>query len=196
MAFFEAQGVSRLPWFAGFDLSLQAGEISVLRGASGSGKTLLLRGLADLDPIDAGRVLLEGRVCAEVSPQEWRRLVRYVHQRAPRLGPTVQESVVRAELIACGGAAGSIGVPPGLSGEQQTTDLSGGEAQRLALHLALESGAKLLLLDEPTSALDPEAAAQAEARVRAFAASGGAVLWVSHDAQLAQRLEAGEVAFP
>ena len=196
MTLLAVQGLTRAPWFRGFDLSLDAGEIRVLRGPSGSGKTLLLRTLADLDPADEGRVSLDGEEREQMTPQRWRRLVRYVHQRAPRLAETVGGSLARAEQTLEGHASGSIELPPGLTADMRTAELSGGEAQRLALHLALTTGARVLLLDEPTNALDAKAAADAEQRVRAFAEDGGAVLWVSHDETLAGRLGAAEVRFP
>lgn len=189
MVRFEVRGLTRSPWWSDLHLALEGGEIAVLRGPSGSGKTLLLRALADLDPVESGEVLLDGRTLAETPPSAWRRAVRYAHQGAPRLPGTVEENVAAVAAL--------LGVPPtpvpGLEPLADANRLSGGEAQRLALHRALMGAPRVLLLDEVTAALDPEAAAAAEARVQGFAEQGGAVLWVSHDAGLAARLGATEV---
>jgi ATPase subunit of ABC transporter with duplicated ATPase domains len=113
-----------------------------------------------------------------------------VAQRPPVLAPTVVGALdLAAELT----GAARMEVPPGLREDQPVARLSGGEAQLLALWMALRSPAEVLLLDEPTSAMDPELAARAEAWVRDWALGGGAVLWVSHDAGLATRLGAREV---
>ena len=72
MSLLLVQGLTREPWWRGVDLGLEAGELSVLRGPSGSGKTLFLRALADLDPVDAGEVSLEGRARSAFSPAAWR----------------------------------------------------------------------------------------------------------------------------
>lgn len=116
----------------------------------------------------------------------WRRLVRYVHQSAPVLEGTVESNI--------SAAAGILAVEPTpvphLDPSARARDLSGGEAQRLALHRALMGSPRVLLLDEVTSALDAEAAREAETRVLAFE---GAVLWCSHDEGLAGRLGAEEL---
>ncbi len=196
MPLFAPTDLTRAPWFEGLSFSLEAGEVRVLRGASGSGKTLLLRTLADLDPRDSGSVFLDGVEQADMTPQEWRRQVRYVHQRAPRLGETVGTALERAGEVLPPGHQNLPQAPGGLERNQRTADLSGGESQRLALAIALHSGARVLLLDEPTSALDVAASAAAEAQVLAFASAGGCVLWISHDPSLPERIGAQEMPFP
>lgn len=192
MTLLEVRGLTREPWWRDVDLNLRAGELCVLRGPSGCGKTLLLRALADLDPVDAGEVTLEGHERTTVAPPAWRRAVRYVHQGAPRLPGTVAENIAAIATV-----VGAPATPvPGLRPDADAAQLSGGEAQRLALHRALLGTPRVLLLDEVTAALDEDAAAAAEARVRTFAQEGGAVLWVSHDAALAARIGALEVQLP
>ncbi|MBL6722266.1 MAG: ATP-binding cassette domain-containing protein [Planctomycetes bacterium] len=187
----EAQALTREPWLRAVDLNLDRGELAVLRGPSGSGKSLLLRALADLDPRDAGSLRLDGVDAREVPPGRWRRQVRLVAQRPPALAATVRGVLDLAAELA---GASRMEVPPGLAEAQPVARLSGGEAQLLALWSALRGPAEVLLLDEPTSAMDPELAARAEGWVRDWARGGGAVLWVSHDAGLAARLGAREVS--
>ena len=195
MSLFEVRGLTRKPWFEDLGFALEAETVTVLRGASGSGKTLLLRTLADLDPCDGGDIFLEGVERKDMTPQEWRRGVRYVHQRAPLLAPTVGASLERAAGVLGPATAGDWSPPPGLEPQQRTAELSGGEAQRLALHIALSCCPRVLLLDESTSSLDAEAARRAEKDIAAFAAGGRAVLWISHDPSLAQRLGAEQMPF-
>ena len=106
MPLLETRGLTRSPWFEGLDLALNEGEIVCLRGPSGAGKSLLLRSLADLDPVDSGDVLLEDRTRSAFTPQLWRRNVLYVHQRAIVLPGSVQENLTRV------GAIGGIALDP------------------------------------------------------------------------------------
>ena len=168
----------------------------VLSGPTGSGKTLFLRALADLDPTDAGDVWLDGQERETMSPSHWRRRVMYLHQSGVTLPGTVRSHVLR--LTTLGGAsapAEAVPLPPGLSGNADAERLSGGERQSLALHCALLLEPEVLLLDECTSALDPEAAARWEARVVRWVEQGHAALWVAHDRSLAERLGARRESF-
>lgn len=198
MALLTCEKLTREPWFRELDLELEAGEVVVLRGPSGSGKTLLLRSIADLDPLDSGRILLEGREPESMEPAQWRRSVLYVHQSGVRFSGTVRSNLERIAVLAAvvGGPAQELRDVPGIDPQADAERLSGGEAQRLALHRALLCRPRVLLLDESTGALDREASLTAEARILEFAAEGNAALWVTHDSTLAQRLGAREVRFP
>ncbi|MFT5051465.1 MAG: putative ABC transport system ATP-binding protein [Chlamydiales bacterium] len=200
MACLSIRGVTRRPWFEDLSLDLNAGDIVVLTGPSGSGKTLLLRALADLDAFDSGTVELDGCGREAIEPGEWRARVTYLHQVPVRLPGDVRENIqcVRA-LESQVRRTGSSAMPEaevagraGVSLETPVQHLSGGEAGRLALYRAIASGPDVLLLDEPTAALDEDAARVAEQALLAWARAGGAVLWVAHDRQLAQRLGARE----
>lgn len=70
------QGLTR-PGLAPFDFELAAGEAVAVLGASGSGKSIMLRAIADLDPND-GPAALGGRARSEMTASEWRRLVTYL----------------------------------------------------------------------------------------------------------------------
>ncbi|MFV1959100.1 MAG: ATP-binding cassette domain-containing protein, partial [Planctomycetota bacterium] len=194
----SCRALTRRPFFEGRDLVLEAGEILVLHGASGSGKTLFLRALADLDPADSGELRLSGESREALRPEVWRARVLYVHQGGVRLPGTVRENLDRIASLAIRADGGAVSFPsvPGLDDTQDAGRLSGGEAQALALHRALLCAPKVLLLDEATSALDPERAAFWEGRVRRFAADGHGVVWVAHDVRLADRVGARRERFP
>lgn len=194
MSLLTCTGLTRRPWFVDRDLELAAGEIVFLRGATGSGKSLFLRTLADLDPCEAGTITLEGKGREEFPPGEWRRRVLYLHQSAPRLPGSVAENLERIRRI----AHSSVPVDwLGLSPEADAERLSGGEAQLLALARARLLPARVLLLDEATSAMDSTTARRIEDLLAAQAAAGAALLWVTHDEGLAARLPHARVeAFP
>lgn len=189
MPLLETRGLTRSPWFEGLDLALNEGEIVCLRGPSGAGKSLLLRSLADLDPVDSGEVLLEGQVRSTFTPGHWRRSVLYVHQRAVVLPGSVEQNLMRVRAI----SGAMIDPVPGLDPGADAERLSGGEAQRLALHRALALQPRVLLLDEITGAMDLELAGTWESRIREHVDLGHAALWVTHDDALVKRLGAREV---
>ena len=193
----ECRNLIRRPWIEGFDLSLDPGETALLSGPSGSGKSLLLRTIADLDPADSGEFLLEGRKREDYKPSEWRSRVLYLHQDPVRLPGSVQENFERVEAL-CVHDDRSIDWPAaatdGLRPDAPIEQLSGGEMQRLALLRALTLDPAVLLLDEATSALDPDASRAAERAVAEWVARGRAVLWVSHDHSVGERMRAREVS--
>lgn len=196
MDLLSVRGLTRRPWFEARDLTLAGGEIVVLSGRTGSGKSLFLRAIADLDPVEAGTVLLGGTERSAMSPAEWRRSVLYLHQTPPRLAGTVQANLER--ILALPGGNGAVPAVPGLDPGQDAATLSGGEAQLLALHRALARDPRVLLLDEGTSALDSDTGSSAEASITNWVAQGDgrAVLWIAHDGDLARRVGARLEAFP
>lgn len=158
------------------DLQLRAGECVCLRGESGSGKSLLLRALADLDPHD-GEVLLAGALAASMSGPEWRRQVALLAADSPWWEATVGRHFRSGEplgLQSLGFSAATMG--------WSVERLSSGERQRLALLRLLDNRPRVLLLDEPTANLDPIATQRVEQLLQEYRRdSGAALLWVSHD---------------
>ena len=127
---------------------LARGECLAVRGRSGSGKTLLLRALADLDPT-VGEISLDGRARDEMSGPQWRASVGYLAADAgwwaDRVGDHFEDwPALRASAAAL--------LLPGAIGEAMVDAISTGERQRLALLRAVERAPRVLLLDEPTSA--------------------------------------------
>ncbi|RSE87529.1 ABC transporter ATP-binding protein [Achromobacter denitrificans] len=193
----------------GVDLVLRRGSRVALIGASGGGKSTLLRMLAGLYPPQQGELLRDGK------PVDWaelRTLATLIPQEAEVFEASVQENLTFGEPADAAAlqAAVHTGVfdevlqrmPGGLDSpvNERGSNLSGGQRQRLALSrgaLAAQ-GSSLLLLDEPTSALDP----QAEGRVfdRMYAAFPSACIVASvHRPSLLSRfdtivvMEAGRV---
>jgi iron(III) transport system ATP-binding protein len=182
------------PSVEGVSLSIAAGELVALVGASGSGKTTTLRIAAGYEPPDSGRVLLTDasgatRDITREPPQ--RRGFGMVFQHYalfPHM--TVEENVAfgleargikKAERLAKATTALS-GV--GLQGKagRQVQALSGGEQQRVALARALVISPSVLLLDEPLSNLDPTLRQTMRDELRAtLRRSGVTALFVTHD---------------
>src|SRR5262249_39099889 len=138
---------------------LRRGECITLQGASGSGKTLLLRAIADLDPSE-GTVMLEGATRESMPAPVWRRQVTFVAAEPGWWGDPVCEHF--AELEEALPLLEELGLPSSCV-EWNTQRLSTGERQRLGLVRALALHSRVLLLDEPTSGLDADATARVEA---------------------------------
>lgn len=167
---------------ASFDLA--DGECIAVRGLSGSGKTLLLRAIADLDP-NEGIVMLDGRSRAKMPAPQWRRLVTYVPAESGWWAETVGDHF--PDWSGAAPFVKAFGLPPS-SRHTPIQRLSTGERQRFALIRALLLRPRVLLLDEPTSGLDSEAAAAVERQVARQLADGASAIWVTHDAAQANRV--------
>ncbi len=166
------------------DLMLEPGTCVSIEGKSGSGKSVMLRMIADLDP-HQGDALLDGVACSRMPAPRWRRMVTYV----------TAESGWWDERVAAHFAAGtdfstllpSVGIAAEAS-SWPVAQLSTGERQRLALLRALRPENRVLLLDEPTSGLDGASVGLVEALMRAQIACGIAILLVTHDPEQATRM--------
>jgi ABC-type iron transport system FetAB ATPase subunit len=165
-------------------LAVSAGEIVTLRGASGSGKTLLLRAIADLDP-HGGEVSLDGLERSAMTGPEWRRRVRFVAAEAAWWADRVGEHFLAPDEAAA--MAMDVGLPFDCM-DWQVARLSTGEKQRLGVLRALEDHPQVLLLDEPTAALDETAERAVEALIKRLQNDGVAIVLVTHSDNQAQRL--------
>jgi putative ABC transport system ATP-binding protein len=182
-------------------LSVRPGERLALVGPSGAGKTLLLRALARLDPIDQGEILWRGQVVRGESVPAYRSEVVYVHQRPALFEGTVEDNLrlpfslkrhrartfdrqkVVDLLAALGRDATFL--------DKGHRDLSGGESQIMALVRVIQLDPVVLLLDEPTAALDATAAAAVERLLEAWhsvEAGRRSLMWISHAPEQASRV--------
>ncbi|EHK66780.1 ABC transporter ATP-binding protein [Achromobacter arsenitoxydans] len=165
-------------------LDLAAGECAAVVGASGSGKSLLLRQIADLDP-GHGQAELAGRRRSAMRGFEWRRLVVYCQAEAGWWDDHVAAHYTdRAAALAI---MSRLGLPDAKL-DALVHELSTGERQRMGLVRALLQAPRVLLLDEPTAALDPAATALVEAELLRYLAAGAAILLVTHSPEQAARL--------
>ncbi len=165
-------------------LELSKGECVVIQGASGTGKSLLLRAIADLDPA-SGQVFLDGAERQEMSGPEWRRQLRYVAAESGWWEETARQHIpstkrTRRWIEALGLSDVQL--------DRKISRLSTGERQRLSLVRAISDNPKFLLLDEPTSALDAQTAALVEELIRFQVLSDRGILMVTHDEEQAKRL--------
>lgn len=166
------------------DLTVSAGECVCLRGASGSGKTLLLRAVADLD-LHQGEAWLDGAACSAMPAPAWRRKVMLVAAESHWWAETVGAHFP-ADYDA--GRLGELDLP-GDALRWELARCSTGERQRLALLRALALEPLALLLDEPTGNLDPDTTAAAERLIEKYRTRHQTpVLWVSHDTAQIQRV--------
>ena len=190
----------------GIDLAVGEHEVVCLIGASGSGKSTLLRCVNLLEPIDAGRIVVDGAEITHsgVDVNRIRREIGIVFQafnlfphmsviRNVTLGPRKALGLSRAEAEA---RADELLARFGLADKRNAypDSLSGGQQQRVAIVRALALRPKLMLLDEITSALDPELVAEVLNVVRELAAGGMTMLIATHEMGFARDI-ANRVCF-
>lgn len=157
-------------------LAVEEGDCLCISGPSGSGKSLLLRAIADLDT-HTGEACLRGVAASNIPAETWRRRVGLLPPESvwwlPRVGDHFRgELPVTLEHIGLTAAVMA----------QPVAQLSSGEKQRLALMRLLSNHPEVLLLDEPTANLDPENTRRIEAVITEYRRVQRAVIiWVSHD---------------
>lgn len=172
--------------YSGISFTVKQGETLFIRGPSGVGKTLLLRSLACLDPLDEGTISVNGKTPDELCVPNWRALVTYVFQQRIAFKGTPSELYYTVQRFAAQRSRPRGDLPATIHAlgleqavlNQPWSELSGGQAQRVQIAIAVALNPPFLLLDEPTSALDPESTRRVE---RLLKSCGSALIWVSHD---------------
>ena len=187
--------------------ALQAGDRVAIAGPSGSGKSVFLRALALLDPLDAGRIMWHGAKVDRAAIPRYRRNVAYIRQRPALLDGSVEDNLrypfglrtyrdVRFDRARAARLAAQAGRGDDFL-DKSASELSGGEAQITALIRVLQLAPEVLLLDEPTASLDPESSRAIEGLVHAWFdadPSHHASIWVSHDPAQATRMSERHLA--
>ena len=181
-----------------FDLF--SGEKVAILGASGSGKSLLLRTLAGLDKAQAGKIIFQEKKIDDWHLPEYRSQIIYLHQR-----PALWEGTVESNLRQVYRLKVNRHLAYNRSAilyymqilhkkddflKRPVSAISGGEAQIVAFLRALQLAPKILLLDEPTASLDAQTASSLEALVTTWQAQDPqrAYLWTSHDPTQLERI--------
>lgn len=164
-------------------MNVSGGECVAILGPSGSGKSLLLRAIADLDP-NAGRVALNGQIREEMPACEWRRKVAFVPAEtgwwADRVSDHFADTDDVGDLLAAMKLSDAM--------EWEVSRLSTGERHRLGIVRALQTKPRALLLDEPTASLDGDMTTAVEELIRHLLAGDVSVLIVTHDEEQARRI--------
>jgi putative ABC transport system ATP-binding protein len=185
----------------GASLDLRAGDRLAIAGPSGAGKTVLLRALALLDPLDEGVISFRGALIRGAAVPAYRKHVCYVHQSPALLEGTVESNLrhpyalgvharARFDRTRILGLLDDLGMQD-LFLAKSSRHLSGGEAQIVAILRAVQLDPSVLLLDEPTASLDDATVLAIEGLVRRWldaAPARRAFLWVSHNSQQAARI--------
>jgi len=177
-------------------LAIEPGETFILIGPSGSGKSSLLRCLNRLEEPAPGAVFLRGEDITAMPVIALRRRVGMVFQLPAMFPGTVADNIaygpaLRGEKLSAERIVellDMVMLAPALA-DRPATELSGGQAQRVAVARALANESEVLLLDEPTSALDPIATRAVEQTLLELRARLGLTLvWVSHAVEQARRV--------
>jgi len=193
----------RLEVLRGISLDVAAREVLCIIGPSGSGKSTFLRCINHLEPINAGRLYVDGTLVGyveragrlhELAEREicrrraeigmvFQRFNLFPHRTALENvmeGPVIVRKESKAEAAE---HARALLDRMGLADKRDSypSQLSGGQQQRVAIARALAMRPKLMLFDEPTSALDPELVGEVLDAMRALAAEGMTMIVVTHE---------------
>jgi ABC-type iron transport system FetAB ATPase subunit len=171
------------PLLEPIELHIPAGQCTTLSGPSGSGKSRLLRALADLDP-HQGEAWLDDREMTSLSGPAWRSQVGLLPAESAWWYEQVGDHFPHID----NGLLTHLGLSPEAM-QWEISRLSSGERQRLALLRLLGNKPRVLLLDEPTANLDQKNINRVEMLIGEWRRQHqAAVLWVTHDPDQQQRV--------
>ena len=189
----------------GIDLDIESGEILVVVGPSGGGKTTLLRCVNALEHCDSGDIEINGKILCKdgkyvdkKSIRELRKDIGLVFQgfnlfphmsvvenliEAPQrvLGISKNEALKKAEEI-----LGFLGLSS--KKDNYPFELSGGQKQRVAIGRALMLEPKIMCFDEPTSALDPGLTNEVASLIKSLSGKGMSMMIITHDMEFAKNV--------
>ncbi|CAH8230493.1 amino acid ABC transporter ATP-binding protein [Vibrio aestuarianus] len=187
----------------GINLSIEQGEIIVIIGSSGTGKSTLLRCVNFLEQADQGKITIDDVTVDSQKPTKaevlaLRRKTGFVFQNYALFAHMTARQNIAEGLITVRGwkkdqalaRAQQILDDIGLSdkGDSYPAALSGGQQQRVGIGRAMALQPELLLFDEPTSALDPEWVGEVLALMKKLATQHQTMLVVTHEMQFAKEV--------
>lgn len=190
------QGNSARKLLADLSADIYSKDKIAIVGASGQGKSTLLRILALLEQADSGQMTYKGILSTQWKAREWRSHICYLMQQAYMLEGTVENNLsivsrmhnrefereLAAELLA------KLGLET-MDWQKDASTLSGGEKQRIALVRGLLLRPKVLLLDEPTASLDTNSKRMVEDLLNEWnRKEGTAIIWITHDPEQVERV--------
>ena len=158
--------------FRDLSFSVGTGEVLLLRGANGAGKSSLLRALAGLTPLAAGELFWNGENALEDHPEHAKRIAWLGHLDAVKPALTAAENVPDPAALDAVGLSGYAALPARL--------LSAGQKRRLAIARGIARAAPLWLLDEPTTGLDAASVTQFIGICERHRAAGGLIIASTH----------------
>jgi ABC-2 type transport system ATP-binding protein len=175
----------------GISFTVEQGEVFGMLGPNGAGKTTTVEIVEGLRPADSGRVTVLGRDVAQQTQEVKERIGVQLQQ------PALLPRLTVAEMLTLFGSFFGRSRPVdelvrmvGLeeSRDRQAGQLSGGQAQRLSVALALVNRPEIVFLDEPTTGLDPQARANLWDLIETIRSEGATVLLTTHYMEEAERL--------
>ena len=177
----------------GVDAEIRGGRLVAIAGASGSGKSSLLRLCNRLESPTTGVVRCDGVDVASIDVGALRRRVGMVFQRPTPFVGTVAENLAVADPSLDERGALELLASVGLDADflhRDALSLSGGESQRMCTARSLATRPEVVLMDEPTSSLDEQNSRGLEALALDLVATGVSVVWVTHDEAQIDRIAA------
>ena len=180
-------------------LSLDAGQVGVLLGRNGCGKTTLMRTLLGLCTPESGRIAFDGRDLTAIDRRQRARVAAYVPQDLQFGGLRVYDAVMAGRVARFGiqpGADDRAAVDAALEDMELTAlaqrnvqQLSGGERQKVAIARALAQEPRLLVFDEPTGNLDPKNSREIMKLLETINERGTTVLVVTHNQEIVDQMK-------
>ena len=180
------------PVLQNINLTVNSGEFMVLIGASGCGKTTLLKMINKLNPIDQGDILLDGTSVTKMNDTEMRRKIGYVVQDGglfPHLTVAENISIIlkslgmpkKQQAIRISELLEMVDLDPSYR-DLYPSQLSGGQQHRVGVARAFAADPALILMDEPFSALDPVVRAELQDNIVQLQKQyNKTILFVTHD---------------
>ena len=180
----------------GISCAAEAGKMTAITGKSGSGKTTLLNCLGLIQPIDSGRIIVEGKDASQWTENQktffWRKHAAFIYQDYGIIDDeTIAYNVTLSNAKAKGARVQEVLQSVGLSNREKdlAVVLSGGEKQRLGIARSMFKEASIIYADEPTASLDAGNRENVISMLRQCAEAGALIILATHDDRLVKECD-------